>query len=141
MENTLTHEFTMPIGDWSDDGHGKCDYFIFKSNKPVEEVREAHFKIRNATGIDISEVCSEYEDAIVKEDVMDKLKQLDFDFEDFEDNCPSSQGMARMWAFLLQKADTSLTLELVEDKRPMLIFYGFDSQQRHISGPGYGLFY
>lgn len=40
---TEQYRFTIPIGDWSDDGHGKCEYFQFSSNLPVEEVREAYF--------------------------------------------------------------------------------------------------
>lgn len=145
MDN-LTHEFSMPIGDWSDDGHGQCEYYIFKSNKPIEAVREAHFKIKEATGIDIEKICDRYQESTIKPDVMEQLKSLHFDFEnkegdeDFSDNHPYPQGMARLWAFLLQKADLELILEQVEDNRPMLVFYGFDEKKRHISGPGYGLF-
>ena len=46
------HQFRLTIGDWSGDGHGRSEDFLVISNVPVERVREAHYKIRDATGID-----------------------------------------------------------------------------------------
>lgn len=39
-----TYSFTIPIGDWSGDGHNACTYYQFTSNKPLQNVREAFFK-------------------------------------------------------------------------------------------------
>lgn len=146
MEN-LPYEFVMPIGDWSDDGHGKCDEYFFQSNKDISFVREAHFKIKKELGIDIDEVCSDYEDSHIEQDVKEAVELLEFDFkqDDFyeDDNTyvPTTSGMARLWAFLLQKAEPELVLLQKETSTiPSIIYYGYDSSQRHISGPGYGLF-
>jgi len=47
------YKFKIPIGDWSDDGHGKyVDYFI-ESNKPVEEVRELYFQACDKIGFSL----------------------------------------------------------------------------------------
>ena len=54
------YQFKLPIGDWSSDGHCVCEYYLVSSNRPVEEVREAHYKINEKTGIDIESECSEY---------------------------------------------------------------------------------
>ena len=43
------YKFVIPIGDWSEDGHGKHDDYVVTSNKPVEAVREAHYRILAAT--------------------------------------------------------------------------------------------
>lgn len=35
--------FKLPIGDWSDDGHGYCKDFIIECNMPIEKVFDAYF--------------------------------------------------------------------------------------------------
>lgn len=47
------YRFSMTIGDWSHDGHERCEDFIVESKKPVEAVRDAHFNIPAVTGINI----------------------------------------------------------------------------------------
>lgn len=54
------YQFKMTIGDWSDDGHGRYEDFVVRSNVPVEQVREAYFRIKDVTGIDIESICSNY---------------------------------------------------------------------------------
>jgi hypothetical protein len=140
--------FTLPIGDWSDDGHGQCDYYHVESNKPIEDIREAHFKIKEATGIDIHSIANEYEENMVYEDnpIIAYLKSKGVEpgelFEnDGNDYYADSDGMARLWMMLLQDADPTLKLEMVpEQKIPMLAFYGFDEKKRHIDFVGYGTF-
>lgn len=41
---------SIVIGDWSDDGHGKCERFLFTSNKFDFEIREAFRKSCDLTG-------------------------------------------------------------------------------------------
>lgn len=62
----------FPVGDWSDDGHGNCDYYFATTNKTTQDIREAHFKCNEIYGFDIgnkidselklSPVIEEYED-------------------------------------------------------------------------------
>jgi len=59
--------FKITLGDWSNDGHGKKDNFIYQSDSSIEEIREAYKKGAEITGIDLSEICSEYEDTSVPE--------------------------------------------------------------------------
>lgn len=131
------HLFTMHIGDWSDDGHGKQEIFTIESNFPVERVREAHFRIKKYTGVDIEEICSDYDDSSVSDDVVERLKELGFEFE-----CPGgtyASEMVELWLFLLQKVDPELKLKKAPSM-PTLHFYGFDEKRRHIGFVGYGLF-
>lgn len=139
--------FTLPIGDWSDDGHGECDYYHIESNKPVEEVREAHFKIRDVTGIDIHEIANEYEVSYfddehpVIEYINNKINASKSLKECAQECSMTSKTMAELWVLLLQDADPTLELKMVEqNKVPMLSFYGFDKKGRHISFVGYGTF-
>lgn len=45
------HKFKVVIGDWSDDGHGKSDKFVFKGNYPVETLRQAYKDSCKLTGV------------------------------------------------------------------------------------------
>lgn len=142
------YKFNIPVGDWSDDGHGKCNHYLVESNKPVEEVREAHYKIKEVIGIDLSKVCSSYGDSSLNEDDYAILKDLGFEFnsshfDDDEDNAivyPS--GFAEMWIFLLMQVDKDLKINRIsEEGTDNLTFYGFDEEGRHIGLLGYGCFY
>lgn len=137
------YKFYLPIGDWSGDGHEQCTYFLVHSNKPVEDVREAHYKIKDATGVDIESMCSEYEENKLTRDTVLSLHELGFPFEKYERVNPAVMGereMADLWLFLLQKADDDLELSIVVNDTQMLPFYGFDEHGRHIGQVGYGLF-
>ena len=46
------------VGDWSEDGHGKCDDFLVFSKRPVQSIREAHFKCKDMYGIKIGKICN-----------------------------------------------------------------------------------
>lgn len=137
------YKFRLAIGDWSCDGHGIHEDFTVLSNMPVEAVREAHYKIEEKTGIRIEEICSEYEEDEIEAEKVQIIKELGFNFENstgLGDGITNPAEMARLWIFLLQKADPSLKLEIVPNDMPTLHFYGFDDQSRHIGFVGYGLF-
>lgn len=64
------NQFKINIGDWSNDGHGETKSYLVSTSKTVEDAREAHFKIKEVTGIDIHSLANEYEE--------DKIKPEDF---------------------------------------------------------------
>lgn len=72
---TLEHMFMIEIGDPSNDGHGRCDEYIFKSNYTNSEIYDAIEKAREITGVNIHDVCCEYEDRKIPEDVLETLKE------------------------------------------------------------------
>ena len=157
------YTFKMPIGDWSSDGHGQCEYFKIQSDVPLEEVREAHFLIHEKTGIDISKICSEYQEPyLFFNDVVQLINLgfdtsliLDFDAELLEKarekNDPEiyegntdgvdAETVAHIWLFLLNQVNQDMNLKIIPDEEEMLVFYGFDKKGRHIESPGYGCFY
>jgi len=143
------YEFKLPIGDWSADGHGKCEYFLVHSAKPVAYVREVHYTIKDKTGVDIHNLCDEYGvDFIRKADPeYQLLKDMGFDWTsitDMENHLQeihlSPEDMAELWVFLLNYCDEDLDLRIINDPIPWLPFYGHDDKDRHIEFVGYGVF-
>jgi|14BtaG_2_1085337.scaffolds.fasta_scaffold02973_4 hypothetical protein len=131
----MQYTFRIPIGDWSDDGHGKCDWFTIISNKPVEEVREIHFQSKEV--FDVERVCSDYEENTFHgsrpewaEEFFDKGGYL----------IEGTEGLCQLWICTLMKTDLTLSLSISRDM-PMLPFYGRDKERRHIPHVGYGLFW
>lgn len=154
---TKEYMFTLPIGDWSDDGHGKCEYYTARSNKTIKKVREVHFQMKNKLGYDIEELACEYGVSYIASEIMDDIIKLGFheyiksfckykysikDYYEKEDEdyyYVTSEGMAYLWVFLLMKTDKSLKLEILKTPES-LSFYGFDDKGRHIGFVGYGCF-
>lgn len=135
------YKFIMSIGDWSDDGHGLHDDYTIKSNKPVETVREAHYTIKEKTGVDIENICCEYQNSRISNDDFNKLTRLGFTFPGPDEKHLTPETMAKMWVFLLNKTDPSLKLTFTaENELPTLHFYGYDDKGRHIDQIGYGCF-
>ncbi|KKM90773.1 hypothetical protein LCGC14_1235230 [marine sediment metagenome] len=156
----MEHLIRFPVGDWSDDGHGKCHYFIVRSNKPVQELRELHFSCKEKLGFDIGDICRDYEDSELSLDIFDKLQAAGFDIEwnsdpdDDEANTKYSRYFAEMkeltmdpeevfnlWTDILKFLDPDLNLELTVVESDDINFYGFDEKKRHLNTPGYGVFY
>lgn len=142
------YKIKFPIGDWSDDGHGKCETFIVESNRDVSEVREAHFACKERLGFEIGDICHKYGDSDIKSDLSQKLNKLGildgivFDMEqDFEKGIYlSPDEMVQIWLAILMHISPSMKLRIVDDDIPYINFYGVDGAKRHLSTPGYGLF-
>jgi hypothetical protein len=141
----MNNLWKIPIGDWSNDGHGICDWFIIKSNFTVEQAREAYFKSVEKSGVDIcKEVACKYRDNLVSEkflkvfpEFLEKdLVKNDYDFEYYIEN---SSDLVVMVCLFIQKYNPEFRYEIIN--LPMLPFCGYDEKDRHIGHIGYGLFY
>lgn len=131
-----THSFTIPIGDWSGDGHSQCRYYQFTSNKPLTNVREAFFKAQQkALAPDPVSFCNDYQDYEVPEDVVETLKELGYTIDP---DSFSAEDMADYVAWYIMQADPKIKLER-QPGLQMLPFYGYDDKNRHIPCIGYGL--
>lgn len=150
----LNNTWKIPVGDWSDDGHGKCDYYTVKSNFTVEQAREAYFKAVEESGIDLCKTFAhEYEDSTIEPKAIEALRdfikhlnaedlisQCDWEEEEDSYHVNSSEDMAYIVLYFIQRYNPEFRFEVVEDSIPMLPFYGFDDKNRHIGFFGYGLF-
>ena len=47
----MRFKFKIPIGDWSADGHGKCEELVINCNYPVEAVQQAYKDSCQLTGV------------------------------------------------------------------------------------------
>lgn len=146
----LEHPFAIPIGDWSGDGHGRCEYHHFKSNYPVERLREAYFESKEKyPELSPENFCSSYQDGTLNHDEATLIKDgLGVELEDFppehidpEDHeyYVSSEDLVNVTVAFIKKSLPDWEHEKT-NRPPMLPFYGFDKNKRHIGQIGYGLF-
>ena len=68
--------FIINIGDWSDDGHGKCEDIIFDVNKTTKEIREGWWNSKEKLGWAPSDAFAEYEERNTTKEYADKLNKL-----------------------------------------------------------------
>ena len=139
------YTFKIPIGDWSGDGHGKCDYVIATATKPIEAVREAYFAARKKLPKCCPEkFCDDYEDGSVPADTRAALRKAGAPLGS-DDDLDNGDGfgveeMASIVAWFINQGDPSLGVEIAPvDAVPSLAFYGYDAEKRHIDFIGYGL--
>lgn len=145
------NKFKLPIGDWSNDGHGKCDYHIIESNKTVEEIREIYFQAKEKLGFGLEghddlTPCAEYEEYTMKQEAVDALKTFGLTItkeqeEQWINEYVDKNELSDLILNFLKIQDPDLILNKIpEEDMPMLPFYGYDNKQRHIDYFGYGLF-
>lgn len=142
----------FPVGDWSKEGHEKCDNYLVRSNKPVADVRQAHHRSLETLGFNIGSLCCQFEEIYTSKKILSKLKELNYDFDRLseisdEPDCYSdaidslelnSECVLDIWLFLLNKIDPSLDLKALNV--PSIAYNGFDNQMREFMAPGYGCF-
>lgn len=131
--------FRIPIGDWSGDGHGQCEWFEASASKMLNEVREAYFaglkKIPKHLSPEV--LCAKYEDNRLTESVRQELlalTEIEFD-EDYND----AGTFADYVVWVINHGDPEVIARL-EPVSGSLMFSGYDRQNRHIGPIGYGLF-
>lgn len=131
------HIIKFPIGCWLDDSivHSMFKTFLATSNKPVEDVREAHFKIFEKTGIDIERI-SNPTTLHYHEEVLIKLLELGYDFGyPFPGKyIPAlKKDVFKIWLFLLNLVDPELELTILDvDSLPSISVDGVDEKGRNL---------
>jgi hypothetical protein len=96
------HRFYINIGDWSGDGHEKCDRLLHKSNYSVKKLQQAYHKSCSKIGVKLLEVCSDYGEQHLEQDVAEKLleagcpMELLKEFEDDEDYIMTAEKLAEL---------------------------------------------
>lgn len=145
------YKIRFPVGDWSGDGHTQCEWYIVESNKPLDDVRKAHFDATEKLGIDIGSICRNYEEDLLPKDIEEKLAKLNCGvINDIRKSYGKElseeairlepDDMIEIWLFILMKAGDNLELKIIEDDIPSIAYYGSEDG-KHLNTPGYGLFY
>lgn len=167
----MTHRIKFPIGDWSDDGHGKVDWFIVKSNKSLEDLIGAHLLFKEKVGFDIGEICAEYEENIITGIIAQFVKDLNVlgDGDEYEVlnekgeyvdehntgllsllpingqiSILDTKTVLKIWLACLRYADPELELEVEADDLPSMINWsvaGTKYKGQYLDTPGYGMFH
>jgi len=160
--SSMKHKFRFPVGDWSGDGHGKCEWFQVRSNQPVEKWREAYFASLikfNEHDIAPDSHHNGRKDRgwplhKMRELVGFKFPNTDYDWqydqqrgekiEVIQDiprvGFPDPKDAVGYTLAFCQASDSSLKFEIIEKETEMFQFYGFDEQERHIGHIGYEIF-
>lgn len=139
------HNIKFPVGDWSNDGHGQCEWVLLDSSVPVDDLREMYFNACSQSGIVFDrEICSSYDDNQIEKKQLQKLgitkEEVSFDEEEYEDFGVTTELFMRIFIAWMKKHNPGLELTVIEDNMPIFSRYGFDAKKRHIGHLGYGLF-
>jgi len=153
----IMYKFRIPIGDWSDDGHGKYDDHLIESNQPLERVRELYFQACDKIGFSLDgsykeknlTPCAEYQDSKFSVETLDALLnfgvKIDEEAVEYIREQESTDGqdlfLDILLAFICTQDETLTLKKIPSEEFPMFQFYGFDKKQRHIGYFGYGLFW
>lgn len=77
------------VGDWSDDGHGKADYFVLLSSLSQEEVAAAYERGSKKVGFDLcNDVAESYDDRSIEVSKIKSLLSLGFIVEEDDFDWP-----------------------------------------------------
>lgn len=128
----------IEIGDWSGDGHGQKETYVFDSNLTTEEVRESYFSAKEKyPSLCPEDFCCEYEDSEVPKQIVNEAQKLGFKINKASFG---TKEMANYTAWFCQLGNPNLKLKMQKQKHmPTLAFYGVDKKKRHINFIGYGL--
>lgn len=140
---TLPFRVKFSLGDWSSDGHGKCDHYYVRTSSPVEDLRELHFKCQDVFGFTPGHLCREYESFALTLAQIAKLAEHGIiSSDDFvDDPYMDTAALLEIWLKMLQRVDPLLMYEVeTDDDTATMHFSGFDEKGRHLDVPGYGCF-
>lgn len=95
--NTFIFEF----GDWSGDGHGMTNSQIISSDLTSEEFDDYLSKVHETLGFNLENICEDYEDNVLPDDLVNYLKETNFDFENADIEIEKSPVTCYSHGFLM----------------------------------------
>lgn len=132
------------VGDWSGDGHMQHEVYIYEVNLSKKDLHKAFIKGCKKIGIKCSvssnennspelQICSEYEDDHVPDEVIDLMIKAGLNPEDyFEKGYHFFRGVSNKF--------TNLWLDIAKIGNNNLIYIGPETGTESIEVGGYGLF-
>lgn len=109
------YKFRLPIGDWSDDGHGKCNYYIIESNINPEDLVEIvhNLDLKHK----FSNICSEYKEYCATDEQVEYLKSLGLNIESYfnEDNSLETKSFAQLFLDIIMLENPEIKLKIIND--------------------------
>ena len=137
-KENMKFQFTLVVGDWSDDGHGKTANIAIKSNLSPAEVLCAYETGSKKLGFDlINTVAEVYEDRAISREKWNAFVKLGFDCDLAKFDVPYDNGDDDDLS-LCYEAYTSLYLFVIKLGEPD--FQCEPMNNKSIQIGGYGLF-
>lgn len=147
----LKNMWAIELGDKWCDGHGIHKMVICKSNKTEVEIANILLNSMEKYGIPLWNMCENYEDSSISEEIKNKLLNIGFDItksdfypydEDDEDSewYANVDGFVDIILFLIRKYDTTAIVELTEIPCINYIGININGRRREVGSLGYGLF-
>ncbi len=126
------------IGDWSQDGHNQYREFIVNSSHSLADVRAAYKKGVEETGIDLFEICNEYEEGTIPEEANSLFSHVEI-YEGYADEgiMPSVEEFFQAILKLIRIGNEEIKFDELEVQS----FNGFWEKESYFNNAfGYGLF-
>lgn len=90
----MKYKYRIVTGDWSEDGHGRMDFFTFECTHSEDEIITGYKEAVKKCGVALHDigkkdgvsVCVDYEDSKIKSKELNNLRKLGivFDFQESE---------------------------------------------------------
>lgn len=117
------YKYKLPIGDWSNDGHGQCEYFIIETNCSPYTMKSLFKSTVEKYGID--KICAEYGEDLMTPDKIKELSEVKgFSLGEFyeEDSGFDSVAIrfAEMVLALMKVEDSTFVYKFIENTIPLL---------------------
>ncbi len=135
----LEHSITLTLGDWSHDGHSQTEVITVKCNVDKKDLEKAYKKGTKKVGFDLTEdVCADYEDGSVSDEVIEKLRDAGIKPEDFaEKGDADDEGWSLAYDY---EAFAGLWMRIAQLGDPDLKYEVAPTNPNNINIGGYGLF-
>ncbi len=113
------YTINIVVGDWSDDGHGKTETFVFECSHSPEDVQTAHTKgITAEQHKVIDTIAEEYEDQTLTEDHIRVLEEIGFDVahmefrnadSEFDEPYITNDEFVNLYWHIVKRGNTEIT--------------------------------
>ena len=113
------YTINLVLGDVSGDGHQQSHTETILSNLDVHDFLNAYTKGSTLAGVDITELCKDYEDNIIPEEDIAKLKKAGLDFA-ISDGIWIQEFVA-IYLFIVKLGDSSFTYEDLDKENTIKI--------------------
>lgn len=133
----LTHKIKLVVGDWSDDGHGKTDSYLVRTNYSAADIKRSYERALKIHKLHVP--CSDCEDSAINPDIVKLLTQHNVETSDILEYDKKS----KTYNFVDCGPDyfCQLYLRISSIILTDLVYEFIDSDIATLNVGGYGLFY
>lgn len=147
------------IGDWSDDGHGKSEKFLIKSNKTCKEIQDAYKASCKLTGISFNgsedytetgrgweegrkyRIAVDYEDFELSNEVLEVLTKFKCPKEilEYYNEEAEEYNFTKLWFWFVSLSLPGLEYKNIQEINDTPYINGYWNKNLNV-GFGYGLY-